>query len=78
MEVVDVVEGESTTAEKVVIRSRDSLRREGVKRSSLRRDQLTGEKRGRSGSMLQGYEAKYPVSGRVGSAEAEFSTYCSR
>lgn len=56
---VELEEVESTEVEKVVIKPRDSLRRDGTKRTSLRRDQLTGEKRGRSGSML-GYEAKYP------------------
>lgn len=45
---------------------KDSLRRGSVRRAgSLRRDQLTGEKRrSRTGSLgsLMGYEAKFPVS----------------
>lgn len=42
-----------------------SLRRDGPRKGSLRRDQRTGEKRrSRTGSLgsLVGYEAKYPVS----------------
>ena len=42
-------------------RRRDPLRSEVRRKGSLRRDQRTGEKRQRSGSLL-GYEAKYPVS----------------
>lgn len=62
------VRGQTAAVEKrgSPVLGKDSLRRgSGRKGSSLRRDQLTGEKRrSRTGSLgsLIGYEAKYPVS----------------
>lgn len=57
-----------TAARGSPVQGKDSLRRGGRRGSSLRRDQLTGEKRrSRTGSLgsLIGYEAKYPVSCEV-------------
>ena len=62
------LQGQTTAVTKQApsVKRGDSLRRQDVlRKGSLRRDQLTGEKRrSRTSSLgsLMGYEAKYPVS----------------